>query len=261
MTEVAGKDGMVARYMEDTTTATGSCAVCVVGGERSLAANLSAANNYKVDHLKLPENWACVEKASFFYMAGFFITVSPESIMEVAKHAAANRKTFMMNLSAPFIMEVPPFKEALMNAMPFIDFLFGNESEAETFAKTEGWETRDVSEIALKIADFPKATGTRPRVVVITQGAEATVVACGGKVMTYPVIKLAKEQLVDTNGAGDSFVGGFLAQLVAGKGLEECCRSGNYCANVVIQQSGCAYPAKPDFNDATAPAQEAVWSK
>ena len=213
MTEVAGKDGMVARYMEDATTATGSCAVCVVGGERSLAANLSAANNYKVDHLKLPENWACVEKASFFYMAGFFITVSPESIMEVAKHAAANRKTFMMNLSAPFIMEVPPFKEALMNAMPFIDFLFGNESEAETFAKTEGWETRDVSEIALKIADFPKATGTRPRVVVITQGAEATVVACGGKVMTYPVIKLAKEQLVDTNGAGDSFVGGFLAML------------------------------------------------
>lgn len=194
-------------------------------------------------------------------MAGFFITVSPESILAVAEHSTANRKTFMMNLSAPFIMEVPPFKEALMKAMPHIDFLFGNESEAATFATTEGWETRDVAEIALKIADFPKAAGTRPRVVVFTQGADATVVACGGKVMSYPVIKLAKEQLVDTNGAGDSFVGGFLSQLVAGKGLEECCRAGNYCANAVIQESGCKYPAKPNFTDATAPHQAATWSK
>lgn len=48
MLEVAQKDGMVARYMEDESAATGSCAVCVVGGERSLAANLAAANNYKV---------------------------------------------------------------------------------------------------------------------------------------------------------------------------------------------------------------------
>jgi sugar/nucleoside kinase (ribokinase family) len=31
---------------------------------------------------------------------------------------------------------------------------------------------------------------------------------------------------VDTNGAGDAFVGGFLSQLVAGKDVAECCRAG-----------------------------------
>jgi adenosine kinase len=52
---------------------------------------------------------------------------------------------------------------------------------------------------------------------------------------------------VDTNGAGDAFVGGFLSQLVAGKDTAECVRAGNYAANVVIQRSGCTFPAKPAF--------------
>ncbi len=32
----------------DAEAATGTCGVCVLGGERSLVANLAAANNYKV---------------------------------------------------------------------------------------------------------------------------------------------------------------------------------------------------------------------
>jgi hypothetical protein len=31
------------------------------------------------------------------------------------------------NLSAPFIVQVPPFKKVLMDTLPCIDFLFGNE--------------------------------------------------------------------------------------------------------------------------------------
>ena len=52
--------------------------------------------------------------------------------MEVAKHSLANKKTFMMNLSAPFISQF--FKDPLMAAMPYVDILFGNESEAEAFS-------------------------------------------------------------------------------------------------------------------------------
>lgn len=48
-------------------------------------------------------------------------------------------------------MEVPPFKATLMEVLPNVDFLFGNENEARTFAKTEGWETEDVAEIAAKV--------------------------------------------------------------------------------------------------------------
>jgi len=238
------KAGCKAVYQIDETTETGTCATAIKDNERSLVANLAAANNYKVSHVQQPENWAIVEKAKVIYSAGFFITASPESILLVAKHAAQSGQIYCMNLSAPFISEVPPFKETLSKALPYVDFLFGNETEAEAFAKSEGWATEDKSEIALKIAALPKENSSRPRTVVITQGAEPTIIAREGKVETYPVIKVAKESLVDTNGAGDAFVGGFLSQIVLGKDLSQAVKAANFAANVVIQRSGATYPEK-----------------
>jgi len=237
--------GVNVHYYEDETKPTGTCGVLVVGGERSLVANLSAANCYKSEHLKSPENWALVEKAKFFYIAGFFLTVSPESIQLVAEHAAQKRKIFMMNLAAPFICEF--FTEALMKVFPYMDYVFGNETEARTFAKAQGWETDNVEEIALKMSALPKASGTYARIAVITQGSDPVVVAKYGKVTLFPVILIPKENIVDTNGAGDAFVGGFLAQLVLGKSIEECVKYGNYAANVIIQRSGCTFPEKPSL--------------
>ena len=44
-------DGVFADYMVDESTPTGTCAVIVKDGERSLCAALNAANNYKAEHL------------------------------------------------------------------------------------------------------------------------------------------------------------------------------------------------------------------
>lgn len=63
-------------------------------------------------------------------------------------------------------------------------------------------QTDNVEEIALKISQWPKASGTHKRITVITQGADPVVVAEDGKVKKFPVILLPKEKLVDTNGAG-----------------------------------------------------------
>ena len=47
----------------------------------------------QVDHLKQPENLALLEAARVIYSAGFFTTVSPESMLLMAQHAAAHDKT------------------------------------------------------------------------------------------------------------------------------------------------------------------------
>ena len=62
-------------------------------------------------------------------MTSFFLTVSVDSIMTLAKDAEANNKVFTMNLSAPFLIQVPPFWEGMQKCMPYCDFVFGNESE------------------------------------------------------------------------------------------------------------------------------------
>lgn len=107
---------------------TGTCAVCVLGGERSLVANLSAANCYTHEHLQKPEVWKLVQGASVIYSAGFFITVSPDSMRLAAKHCLENPdKMYCLNLAAPFIVQVPPFKAVVDELIPLVDFLFGNE--------------------------------------------------------------------------------------------------------------------------------------
>ncbi|XP_069000886.1 adenosine kinase isoform X2 [Embiotoca jacksoni] len=236
-----------ARYYEQEEEPTGSCAALITGDDRSLVANLAAANCYKKDkHLDLEENWKLVEKAKVFYIAGFFLTVSLESILKVAKHASENNKLFCLNLSAPFICEF--FKENLQQVMPYVDVLFGNETEAATFAKQQDFETEDIKEIAEKTRDLKKENAKRQRIVVFTQGKDRTVMAQSDEVKTFPVLKIDPKDIVDTNGAGDAFVGGFLSQLVQEKSLEQCVEAGHYSANVIIRRTGCTFPEKPDFN-------------
>jgi adenosine kinase len=241
------EDGVKACYMVDKSTPTGTCAVTILDKERSLTTNLSAANNYKASHLQESENWKVLQGAKIVYSAGFFITVSPESIELASQEALKQGSVYCLNLSAPFIVQVPPFRAVLEKTLPFCDYLFGNETEAQAYAEAVGWESTDVEFIATRLSLIPSAAGKPPRKVVITQGSEPTVVAIKGNVTKYAVNTLSKEQLVDTNGAGDAFVGGFLAALAKGKDMEGCCKAGSYSACVVIQHSGCTYPAKPEY--------------
>ena len=93
---------------------------------------------------------------------------------------------------------------------------------------------------------MPKHNGSRGRAVIITQGADPTIVAHNGWVREVAVSKIPKEKIIDTNGAGDAFVGGFLVGLLMGKPLESCCRLGNYAAGTIIQRSGVTLPALPE---------------
>jgi adenosine kinase len=233
----AGKDGVRTHYMQHDEQSTGTCAVMVKDKERSLCANLAAANCYKIDHLKSEEvaskTW---EKATHVYTAGFFLTVSPESINFVGKHCNETGKVFCMNLSAIFIVDF--FTEKLMEALQYCDFLFGNESEAEAFGKKQGYEDLSISNIALELSKLKKFKG-RSRTVVITQGAQPTVVARDGVVTEFPTPKLTDDQIVDSNGAGDSFVGGFLDALMSGKDLAECVSFGTMAAGAILGVSGC----------------------
>jgi len=72
-------------------------------------------------------------------------------------------------------------------------------------------------------------------------------VAHRGHTTEYPIQNLPKEKIVDTNGAGDAYVGGFIAGLAKGLDIKKCHDAGAYAAMVIIQQSGCAFPGKPDY--------------
>jgi adenosine kinase len=243
LTDCCKADNVATYYYVDKSTPTGTCAVLIKDQERSLIANLAAANNFKEEHLDQKEVSAVYEKARITYVAGFFLTVSPSSILRLAKNSNTDeRKIFSMNLSAPFVVEF--FKGPMMEAMPYCDLIFGNESEAETFAKVHGLAENTAEAVATHLAALPKTSG-RSRMAVITQGAGDTVICVDGVVTKYSTP--AVTNIVDANGAGDAFVGGFLAGLAKGVDTAECVKMAQYSASVILQVSGTELSGSPSY--------------
>merc|ERR1711874_767511 len=178
----------------------GRCAVLITGEDRSLVTKLDAANHFTEAHLDEDKNWAAVKSAKCVYSAGFFLTVSVDSMLRVARHCATTNKTYCLNLSAPFLIQF--FKDQLKSVLPFADIVFGNETEAATYAEENKLGTTDVGEIAKSIAMLPKENGSKSRLVVITQGSDPVVVVEHGKVLKFEVENWPRAKLSTPTGLG-----------------------------------------------------------
>ncbi|HCM9213706.1 TPA: sugar kinase [Enterobacter roggenkampii] len=79
--------------------------------------------------------------------------------------------------------------------------------------------------------------------VVIKRGAESCLVAIMGEaVVEVPAVKLAKEKVIDTTAAGDSFSAGYLAVRLTGGTPEAAAQRGHLTASTVIQYRGAIIP-------------------
>lgn len=148
-----------------------------------------------------------------------------------------NGQVFVLNLSAPFIPQF--FKAQLDQIIPFCDYVLGNDSEAKAWAEASGQPDKDdIPAIARAIAFSTKSNSSRPRTVIITQGAENTVSVTALENSTpkvYPVQALSDSEIVDTNGAGDAFAGGLLAALVSEKSLDDAIDIGHKMGSMCVQ--------------------------
>ncbi|XKL60814.1 hypothetical protein PGB90_007871 [Kerria lacca] len=244
----AREDGVDVRYQYTTEQPTGTCAVIITenGKHRSLCANLAAATCFTINFVEEIENKRIITKADYYYITGFFLIVSPNTALEIAKLALQKNKLFMMNLSAPYICHL--FNSHLSPLIPYTDIIFGNETEAEAFSEVYCLGTKDIKEIALKIANQSKHNIEKKRVVVITQGEQPVIVARDNVIKEFPVNLLPPEKIIDTNGAGDAFVAGFLSQLIQEKPYDVCVTCGNWAASEVVQQSGCTFASTKSFS-------------
>jgi len=237
---VNAKEGVESAYLVKKGDLTGACAVILTGQERSLVTTLRASEKFEPSHLSTISH--LVDGAKLYYIGGFFLTHGVESALVVAKKAADSGKVFSLNLSAPFIAQF--FKVQLEQILPYADIVIGNESEAAAYASSIGLEESAHTNLALiaqRIASFSKVNASRPRVVVLTHGPKETVLVTSDDVENPKVFRvepLAKEDIVDTNGAGDAFAGGFIAAFHLGKSLSECVMVGHRMGRMCVKQIG-----------------------
>ncbi len=103
--------------------------------------------------------------------------------------------------------------DEIADILPLIDYLFPNEKEAEYYSGM-----RALPEMAKVIA------GKGIRNVVIKAGPAGCFVRTQGYGYALPAVPLDK--VVDTTGAGDNFVAGFIWGLLQGWAVRECAEAG-----------------------------------
>jgi adenosine kinase len=263
---------------------TGVCAVLLNnnGENRSLVTNLGAAKFFSQEALEKVQDDLLDTK--ILYCSGFFLNTfgGPETV-KIIGNSLNPAQILATNLSAPFLAFVK--KAELDMTISFSSFVIGNQEEANAWCASHGLKDLTPEQIAEKLARMPVARknldkleifaeSDQPneneriqRIAIITQGGDDSIFAiyrdkCGNKTVNnqgdfdfcesgsveirkFPTRKV--EKIVDTNCAGDTFAGAFLASLSLGKNIDESVKAANYAASIVIQDHGCSFPEICDF--------------
>ena len=149
-------------------------------------------------------------------------------------------------MSAVFL--VAGHKNEFLEMVKYADFVFGNEDETKAWGQAHGYQTDSLLEITALISKMEKIDHSRPRYVITTQGKDPVLMSShdfvSGNTVSkeYEVDLIPASRVVDLNGAGDAFVGGFLAEFALGKSIDECIRAGQWMSSYIIQVSGTNFP-------------------
>jgi len=243
--KAANFDGVQTHYYISQKFRTGCCAVLIKDNERGLIADLAAANDYQHSHYLTPEIQSLIQSIDIFYSAGFFLTVSPQTVVEIGKHCAQHNKILVWGVAAPFIVEL--FWDRVQLVLPYVDYIVANETEAGKLAEKLGLQGKSIEDMMKAVSELPKVNPKRSRTVIFTYGPDPVHIYSEGKLHKFEVPRIEKSAIVDTNGAGDAFLGGFLAGLLQDKSLEVCSKAGLYAARHILQVSGTQYTKVCDF--------------
>ena len=115
--------------------------------------------------------------------------------------------------------------EDLRETLPQIDYIFPNEKEASFYSGRKEYE---------EMADVFLAYGVRN--VVIKAGKEGCFAKNADGFLHVPALPV---HVVDTTGAGDYFVAGFISALLDGSSFRECCEAGTASAAKRISRHEC----------------------
>lgn len=190
-------------------------------GERSFLTDpCGAQRKLKMEHIRMP--FPSTAKLMCFASIFVFPEIGPQELKMIFSQAKSQGMTVCADMTKPKKGEkAAEFTEALA----CIDYLIPNEEEACMFT---GEDT--AHQAALKLL------GAGVRHVVIKCGAQGCLV--GDQTGVYRVPAVESVDCVDSTGAGDSFVAGFLFALSEGKSLRECAEYGNACGARAVTVTG-----------------------
>ena len=165
--------------------------------------------------------------------------LSPSIGHDIIRRAKAAGITTVCN-TAPAV-EIPD------DVLECLDYVIPNEGEALTIANLKGWPTDSLDSIA---AAF-KNSGARN--VIITLGSDGVLLMSEDETIRIPAVPARK--VVDTTGAGDSFVGSFAHAIARGSEVKEAVRFAATAASIAVESLE-VIPSLPTIQDVERRLQE-----
>ena len=232
-------------YIKDQTT--GLCLVLCCDKDRAHITDLGASAYLSKEYVE--RNWSKFKEVKLIYTDLFEIRALRDLCFKIAEFGSRDETIYGFNFPSSYFLE--NFTQDISKLCEYADIIFSNASEALNFCEILNFKTSGtVEDLAEQICKrINKKNKNKKRIVVVTCGPlpaacceydfkTQKITFCG----IFPVKNVSPENIIDTNGAGDSFAGGFLSQLMKGKSLDKCMKAGHWAASVIIQKRGCQIP-------------------
>ena len=227
---------------------TSRCGVGIYKKERCLLPQIRASNCLTEDFVSEHQNEIFENDA--LLIEGYFLQEKFDICKNLCMEFKKENKFVILGLSAVFM--VLAHNEKIMEIAQYCDMIVANMEEMEAFSGTKGESHKETFEKAHK-----KLT-PKERLFVVTDGVNGVFISKFNYkreqldfiLQSFPCL-MKNEEIVDLNGAGDAFLGGFLSQYMKGSSLYSCCRGGNEASHVILQNIGCTFPKdkKIDFGN------------
>lgn len=198
--------------------------VCLVtpDGQRTMRAYLGASQEM-ADHDLLPQDF---EDVKLFHVEGYSIYNLPLTVKAMSL-AKKNKSTVSFDLGSFELVRC--FRKTLVELIhKYVDVVFCNEEEGYELMAGKGTPEQTVDYLA-----------TLCEVAVVMMGDQGCWVKSGSDKIRCPAKPIKP---VDTTGAGDLFISGFLHGYLEGYSLEQCARLGALAGGTVVQFLGAEIP-------------------
>ncbi|MEG0750651.1 MAG: ribokinase [Oscillospiraceae bacterium] len=252
-----------------------SVASCWTGAETSIIGALGSDSNSSVirktledrgvdcSHLQMPEGYPtgsavifvdkhganlivvhggankAVAKRHIDFAAGDFLAAQLETNIDAVQYYFECAK----NAGATTVLNPSPYEQLPAELVQATDIVVANEYEASLLL---GCEIAAITELSNEISDGIDMLGIKT--LVITLGEDGAAICTKDSVL--PITPF-KANTVDTQGAGDAFLGVFVASLANGVEIEEAACFANYTASKCVEVKGSTLASLPNSAEQT----------
>jgi sugar/nucleoside kinase (ribokinase family) len=192
--------------------------------ERTMATYLGTALEFSEENIT-EEIEDIIKNSKILHIEGYFIELEKnfKAVLKAMKIAKDNNVKISMDLSDPGLIQR---KNVLLNEImkDYIDIVFVNENEARAFT---GFEELDAAHALSKFCE----------VSVVKLGSKGSIIKHvdkKNKKESIHNILVRKVEVVNTNGAGDSYASGILYSIAKGISFEKAGKIASYISSRVV---------------------------